>query len=108
MKITHNKVGQNLNLTDSGKAEKSKKVDSPAASIENLKSLPEEASTESSKVNLSQRSQDIRKAKEIAQKTPDVRADRVLELQKRIDEGTYLVDAKDIADKMVDEELQWS
>jgi len=31
MKITHNKIGQNLNLTDSGKADKTDKATKKAA-----------------------------------------------------------------------------
>lgn len=111
MKITHNKVGQNLNLTDSGRANKTSKAGkadsaSGAKALENLAGA-EESSTDS-RVNLSERAMDIKKAKEIAMATPDVREDKVAELQKLIDSGKYKVDAKEIADKMVDEEMQWT
>jgi len=107
MKITHNKVGQNINLSDSGRADK----------VNNPKGAPAEAlggavnaksSGDASTVSLSARSQDIMKAKELAMAAPDVREDRVAELQKMIDSGKYKVDSRDIADKMVDEEAQWA
>jgi negative regulator of flagellin synthesis FlgM len=59
-------------------------------------------------VDLSPRAQDMKKAKEIAMATPDVDEAKVARLQKMIDSGTYNVSAKDIADKMVDEEIAWS
>ncbi len=112
MKITHNKVGQNLNLTDSSKTEKSGKAGKAGASADKgnlLAALDTKVSSdESSRVNLSQRAQDIKRAKEIAMATPDVREDKVAALQKLIDDGKYKVEAKDIADKMVDEEFQWT
>ncbi len=109
VKITHNKVGQNLNLTDASKADKSGKAKGNAAATEalltgNTKPTPDD----SSKVNLSERAMDIKKAKSLATAAPDIREDRVAELQKKIDQGKYKVDAKEIANKMVDEELQWS
>lgn len=109
MKITHNKVGQNINLTDAGKAERAdktkgaKNADVKSSALDNAANESEKAT----KVNLSQRAQDIKKAKEIAMATPDVREDKVARLQKMIDEGKYKVEAKDIADKMVDEEVAW-
>ena len=109
MKITHDKVGQNLNLTDTRKLEKSDK--SKAGKIDEAKIsdldktfTPDAAST----VNLSERAQDIKRSKEIALAAPDIREDRVAELQKLIDTGKYKVDAKELANKMVDEEAQWS
>lgn len=57
------------------------------------------------KVDLSQRAQDMKKIKDIAMSTPEVNADRVAHFQKLIDEGKYKVDAKAVADKMVDEQL---
>ena len=103
MKITHNKVGRNLNLTDSSKAEKSGGADKTKSTDEKnslLAALDTKSADTSSKVNLSQRAQDIKKAKEIAMATPDIREEKVAALQKLIDSGKYKVDAKEIADKM--------
>ena len=113
MKITHNKVGQHVNLTDSqrsektDKTEKTDKVGKGAADslAHGLSDLAE--GDRSATVALSDRAQSIKKAKEIAKAAPEVRSEKVAELQKMIDGGKYNVPAKDVADKMVDEELQW-
>lgn len=105
MKITHNKVGQNLNLSDSARTERADKG-KPKGEI----NKPEASSIDfgATKVDLSPRAQELKKAKEIAQQTPDINEEKVARLQKLIDEGKYKVEAKDIADKMVDEQLMWS
>lgn len=59
-------------------------------------------------VDLSSRAQDMKKAKDVAQNASDVRQDKVKQLQALIDNGTYKVDARKIADKMVNEELMTS
>ena len=109
MKITHNKVGQNVNLSDAGRTDKASAKGSAATSgADALSELTgARGSNDASTVSLSERSQDILKAKQLAMAAPDIREDRVSELQKQIDAGKYKVDAKDIADKMVDEEAQW-
>lgn len=66
--------------------------------------LSEEVAS-AAKVDLSQRAQDMKKIKDLAMKAPEVNADRVAHFQKLIDEGKYKVDAKAVADKMVDEQL---
>jgi negative regulator of flagellin synthesis FlgM len=110
MKVTHNKVGQNLNMTDAGRTDKAGKAKSGKINDEKLAALDtsENNGDMASRVNVSDRAQDIKRAKEIAMKAPDIREDRVAELQKMIDSGKYKVDAKEIADKMVDEEAQWT
>jgi negative regulator of flagellin synthesis FlgM len=108
MKITHNKVGTNLNLSDSSKTDKVNKPKSGGATALSEMAAGSSKASEGASVNLSERAQDVMKAKEIAMAAPDVREDRVAELQKMIDAGKYKVDAKDIADKMVDEESQWA
>ncbi len=105
MKITHNKVGQNLNLNDSGKSEKtesSQKSQTPSA-VNN--SLFSPRSSEASKVDLSDRAMEAKKIKELALAAPDVDQAKVEKFRKLIDEGKYSVNSKDVADKMVDEEL---
>lgn len=113
MKITHNKVGQNLNLTDSSRADKSKKseaANSTATSAKTEKAgvLPFASNAESVKVDLSARAKDIQHAKELAMAAPDVDQSKVEKFQKLIDEGKYKVDAKAIAEKMVEEHLSTS
>ena len=111
MKITHNKVGQNVNTTDAKAAEKSADVsqagavkkNSKAAEVANAGSVG--ASSQATKVELSSRVQDIKKIKEAAENAPDVDAAKVEKFKKLIADGKYKVDAKAVADKMVDEHL---
>ena len=71
MKITHNKVGQNLNLSDSGKADKasSKASDAVATKADALQSS---ALGDSTKVEVSPRAQEAKRIKELAMAAPDV------------------------------------
>lgn len=117
MKITHNKIGQNINLSDSGRADKSKEnstakttaaavqSDTKTEKAQSLKELSSSNKNDSVKVDLSERAQDIRKAKEMAMATPDVDMEKVEKFRKLIDEGKYKVDAKSVADRMVNEGL---
>jgi len=56
-------------------------------------------------VDLSSGSRDVQKMKEILAQTPAMRMEMIESLKKQIDEGTYQVDALDIADKMMDDLL---
>ncbi|OYZ23468.1 MAG: flagellar biosynthesis anti-sigma factor FlgM [Bdellovibrio sp. 28-41-41] len=106
MKITHNKVGQNLNITDNKKAEKTDKqggdVKADAVSL----FAPTEGAS-ASKVAVSSRAQEAKKIKELALAAPDVDQAKVEKFRKLIEDGKYKVDAKAVADKMVDDELNF-
>lgn len=106
MKITHNKVGQNLNLTDglnkTDKANEKSKI-SDLKTQQQIGIKPE--ATESTKVELSSRAKDVQKIKDLALAAPDVDQAKVDKFQKLIDSGKYKVDSKAIADKLVDEHL---
>lgn len=112
MKITHNKIGQNLNLSDSSKAEKTSEK-SKTSGVQNsqsssatdaLKDLGS-AGSAATKLELSQRSQDLKNIRELATAAPDIDQAKVEKFRRMIDEGKYKTDAKAIADKMVDEHL---
>ncbi len=109
MKITHNKVGQNLNLTDSSKSDRADGVKNKAAGLADKKADALTSSTlgESSRVELSPRAQEAKRIKELAMSAPDVDEAKVAKFRKLIDEGKYNIDAKAIADKMVDEHLEF-
>lgn len=111
MKITHNKVGQNLNLTDSTKSDRAEglKDKKPAGAMGGNKAdaLNSSSLAESSRVELSPRAQEAKRIKELAMSTPDVDEAKVAKFRKLIDEGNYKVDAEAIADKMVDEHLKF-
>ena len=104
MKITHNKVGQNLNMVDGAKTERTKNGPSisgkDAAKADMLSELGA-----SSKVEVSPRAQEARRIKEIALSGSDVDEAKVAKFRQLIDEGKYKVDAKAVADRMVDEQL---
>lgn len=113
MKITHNKVGQNLNLSDSNRTDKTKEksqiealsTDKKTSQAQDVKDLASSGKNDAVKVDLSERSQDIRQAKELAMATPDVNMEKVEKFRKLIDEGKYKVDAKAVADRMVSDSL---
>jgi negative regulator of flagellin synthesis FlgM len=63
------------------------------------------SSSVTEKVDLSTRAKDIRQIKEILNQTPEVRENRVQELRRQIESGTYQVTSEQIAEKMVGESL---
>ena len=105
MKITHNKVGQNLNLVDGVKSNKAQDArgvkNGPSAIADSLESAG------AAKVDVSDRAQEASRIKEIAMaSTPDVDMAKVEKFRKLIDAGQYKVDAQAVADRMVDEQLK--
>lgn len=107
MKITHNKVGQNLNTSDT-KADKT----GAAGGVNNKSKTSSADSTQAAaegsqaaKVALSPRAQELKKIKELANSAPDVDMNKVEKFKRLIAEGKYKVDAKAVADKMVDEHV---
>lgn len=111
MKITHNKIGQNLNLVDTSKADKADGA--KAKSLENsnaqqANNLSQAAANDSARIELSPRAQEAKRIKDLAMAAPDVDEEKVAKFRKLIDEGKYNIDAKAIADKMVDEHLETS
>lgn len=109
MKITHNKVGQNLNLTDSAKSDKADGVKNKATTgaAEKADALTSSSLGESSRVDVSPRAQEAKRIKELAMAASDIDQAKVEKFRKMIDEGKYNIDAKAIADKMVDEHLEF-
>lgn len=112
MKITHNKVGQNLNTVDGAK---SGAKSNSAEAIKNKhlsKALApngadiSQAGVDATKVDVSPRAQEAKRIKELAMAAPDVDEAKVAKFRQLIDEGKYKIDAKAIADKMVDEHLE--
>ncbi len=109
MKITHNKIGQNLNLSDLSKTEASKtdkaSKSSQTAANQNIKEIFPERTGDAVKVDLSTQAKDIRQAKELAMATPDIDFAKVEKFQRLIDEGKYKVDSKAVDDRMVEDNL---
>lgn len=103
MKVNNNNLGAGVKGTEVSKTDRldiSKPRDGAAPKASNL---DVEAAT---KLNVSSRAQDIKKAKDLASKgLNDVDEAKVAKFQKMIDEGTYKINTDAIADKMVDEHL---
>lgn len=55
----------------------------------------------SDKLEISQKGKDYRVAKQVVTQTPDVREDKVSEIKKRIESGTYNLDMTEVAEKVV-------
>ena len=107
MKITHSKVGQNLNSVDGAKTEAAKKSGKQSA-VSSATGSGGDAieALGASKVDVSPRAQEAKRIKELAMAAPDVDTEKVARFQKMIDDGNYKVDAKSVADRMVDEHLE--
>jgi negative regulator of flagellin synthesis FlgM len=58
------------------------------------------------KANISSKSKEFVQAKALAHEAPDVRADKVAELKRKISDKSYHVDPGAVADKLVDEHLR--
>ena len=79
----------------------------PIREVNNVKSRPEaeptaEAASKSDSVEISERAHELARAQRAVEAAPDVRADRVAELKKQIEEGTYNVPAEALADMLLD------
>lgn len=104
MKITHNKIGQKLNITDGAKTDKA----NDSKGLKNSTSTGAATlmdSIDAAKVDVSSRAQDAKRIKELAMQAPDVDMEKVEKFRRLIDAGQYKVDAKAVADKMVDDHL---
>ena len=105
MKVS-GKVGNPMQQAEAAKAAKTNADGAAGANGAKKKSLASEAFGTSARVDVSQRGQDIKKAKELATpKADDIDEAKVARLQAMIDKGEYKVDASKIADKLVDEHL---
>ncbi len=104
MKITHNKVGQKLNLVDGVKQDKTDAL--RGAKNTKADALAEQAANQgASRVALSGEAQTAKRIKELAMAAPDVDMAKVEKFRQLIDDGKYKVDAKAVADKLVDDQL---
>ena len=104
MKITHNKIGQTLDLTDAGKADKV----SDQKNLKGTKNVMDNPAdlVGATRVEVSPKAQEAKRIKELAMSAPDVDAEKVAKFRSLIDAGLYKVDAKSVADRMVDDHLE--
>jgi len=62
---------------------------------------------DSTKVELSPKAQEAKRIKDLAMAAPDVDEAKVAKFRDMIEKGTYKIDAEAIADRMVDEHLEF-
>jgi len=91
-----NNDGQSIRQITQGMKPPQSEKNPPASSV----SSPDAGSD---RVELSPQSRDMKKINEILATTPEMRTEKVAELKKAIEDGTYRVKTEDIADKMVQE-----
>jgi negative regulator of flagellin synthesis FlgM len=103
------KVSNNLpNSVQSAEAAKTGKAGGPESLLDSAKAKKGSAIigneiSASARVDVSQRAQDIKKAKELATPSDSIDEAKVARLQALIDSGKYKVDAEAIADRLLDE-----
>lgn len=103
MKITHNKIGQKLDLTDAGKTDKV----SVQKNLKGAKNFDNPADLAgATRVAVSPQAQEAKRIKELAMAAPDVDMEKVAKFRSLIDSGQYKVDAQAVADRMVDDHLE--
>ena len=73
-----------------------------ANSDSQLKGDPQNVRSSSDTVEISDRSRELARARQAVDAAPDVRADRVAELKKRIEDGTYSVSPELLARKLLE------
>ena len=61
--------------------------------------------TREDKVVLSPRAREIQEAKKLLDSMPEIREEKVAQIKKQIEAGTYVIDEKKVASKMVEELL---
>ena len=106
MKVTNNKIGNTPSKADTAKSAKTdSSVAAQALGQQSANIASKNQIKNSANVNVSERAQMMQKAKELASTPMTVDEAKVARLQKMIDEGTYKVDAKSIADKLVEEHM---
>jgi negative regulator of flagellin synthesis FlgM len=97
---------QSVQSGDVGAAKKSESAQETGKTAETKKAQESEASSGAAKSDISAKAREFSKAKEVAASTPDVREEKVAELRRRIQSGSYSVDANAVADRMVNEHLK--
>lgn len=112
MKITHNKVGQNLNVVDGTKSEKTgksanaNKADGTKIGLNKELSERDSVGTDkmSTRVEMSPRAQELNESKNLLWLGPMSTKQKLKNFNVLL-EGKYKVDSKQVADRMVDEHL---
>ena len=72
------------------------------AANESAKADPERVRPASDSVEISDRSRELARARQAVDETPEVRADKVADIKKRIEDGTYTVSPQMLARKLME------
>jgi len=105
IKVTNNRIGPQSSPLETDKAAKSSGASALSKDVGAGAAKSRESVNGSAQVEVSERAQMMQKAKQLASQPDTVDEAKVARLQKLIDEGKYKVDAKSIADRLVDEHL---
>lgn len=106
MKITHNKVGQNLNLVDGLKQDKLDGAKAAKDALATPAGITASGGMQATQVQVSDRAQEAKRIQELAKSAPDIDMEKVQKFRDLVDSGKYKVDARAVADRMVDEYLE--
>lgn len=106
MRVTNN-TNQPVQTGESSAPKKANKAQDASSSGKADKVAASGAQIEgSARTDISSKAREFSKAKEVASAAPDVREERIAELKRRIQSGSYQMDPGAIADKMVNEHLK--
>jgi negative regulator of flagellin synthesis FlgM len=107
MKVTNNtppNPGLTSELSSDTAVAKTKATDKLKGSVPSTGGASSAAAS-GSNVEISDTARMLQKANDIVRQMPDIRADRISELRKKIGDGSYKIDSAAIADRLVDEHL---
>ena len=103
MKVTHN-TPSNAALGQKS-VEATKQAQDTAAKAEKSRAGEVRQTGKSADIEISDNARLMRKATEVVQNSPDIRADKVAALKKAIQDGSYKVDSEKVAEKVLEEHL---
>ena len=101
MKVTQNPIPN----TGLEKTKATDKAQANRAAEEAAKGTKTPAGLGGAAVEISDQALLMKQARELVNAAPDIRADKVSDLKRRIKDGSYKVDTAAVADKIVDEHL---
>lgn len=105
MKINNSNISKGMAGLDTVKG---KSVESDLGVLGTKQTKKNEAGADSARIDFSDRAQAMQRAKEIAGAEDQIDEAKIAKFQKLIDEGKYKVDARSVADRLVDEQVNFN
>ncbi len=96
----------NANQVGAAQVSEQSKLQKKAIDAKDTASAKQAVSSSGDRINISADASVLSQGLEAVKNSSDVRADRVAELRKAIQAGTYKVDGKKVAEKMLDSSLE--